>query len=113
MDTGFGDLRFRILNQVAHQAVEHVLDGFIEFELIHHVRDSAFGVRIKSREHRHAAADCIQSQQAGFVAIVEVGGAVGDFVGQIDKLRFERRTAVEQIFGQLGELRRDCNRANV
>ena len=38
----------------------------------------------------------------GFVAVVEVGGVVGDFVGQVDQLGFERRALVEQIFGEFG-----------
>jgi hypothetical protein len=38
----------------------------------------------------------------GFVAVVEVGGVVGDFVGEVDELSFERRALVEQIFGELG-----------
>ncbi len=41
----------------------------------------------------------------GFVPIVEVGSAVGNFIGHIDKLRFERRTQVEQIFGEFRKLR--------
>ena len=45
--------------------------------------------------------DC---QQSRFVAIVQVGGVVGNFVGQVDELRFERRPLIEQIFGEFGML---------
>ncbi len=41
----------------------------------------------------------------GFVAVVEVGGVVGDFIDQVDELGFERRALVEQIFGELGMIR--------
>ena len=41
----------------------------------------------------------------GFVAVVEVGGVVADFVGQVDELGFERRTLIEQVLGQLRMLR--------
>jgi hypothetical protein len=32
------------------------------------------------------------------VAIIQIGGIVGDFVGEIDELRFERRALIEQVF---------------
>ena len=35
-----------------------------------------------------------------FVAVVQVGRVVGDFVGQVDQLGFERRALVEKIFSQ-------------
>jgi hypothetical protein len=38
----------------------------------------------------------------GFEGVVEVGGVVGDLVGQVDELGFEGRALVEQIFGQFG-----------
>src|SRR6266567_4222806 len=37
-----------------------------------------------------------------FVSVVEIGGVVGDFVGQIDQLGFERRALVEQVFRKFG-----------
>ena len=46
-----------------------------------------------------AGANLVKCEQVGFVAIVEIGGVVGDFVGEIDQLRFERRTLVEQVLG--------------
>ena len=45
-----------------------------------------------------------KSDEVGFEAVIEIGGVVGNFVGQIDELRFEWRTLVEQIFGELGKL---------
>ncbi len=40
-----------------------------------------------------------------FVAVVEVGGVVGDFVDEVDELSLERRALVEEIFGELGMFR--------
>ena len=37
-------------------------------------------------EDRHSVADLLERQQMGFVAVVEVGGVVADFVGQVDEL---------------------------
>ena len=37
----------------------------------------------------------------GFIAVVEVGRVVRDFVGQVDELCFERRPLIEQILGEL------------
>ncbi len=40
-------------------------------------------------------------KQVRFVAVVEVGGVVGDLVGEVDELRFQRWAIVEKIFGKL------------
>ena len=53
-------------------------------------------------EKVHAVGDLLDRQQARFVAVVEVGGVVGDLVGQVDELGFERRTLVEQVLGEFG-----------
>ena len=42
----------------------------------------------------------------GLEAVVEVGGVVGDFVHEINQLRFERRALVQQIFGEMWKFRR-------
>src|SRR5258708_15729473 len=52
-------------------------------------------------EEIHTIRDLRNREQPGFVAIVEVGGVVGNFVGKVDKLRFERRPLIEQILGKL------------
>ena len=39
---------------------------------------------------------------AGVEAVVEVGGEVGDFVGEVDELGFEWWELREKIFGELG-----------
>ena len=47
-------------------------------------------------------AHVVDVEDAGVKAVIEVGGEVGDFVGEVDQLRFERRAEVEEIFGELG-----------
>ena len=43
-----------------------------------------------------------KAQQPGLIAIVKVGGAVGNFVGEVDQLRFQGRAFVEEVFSQFG-----------
>src|SRR5258707_905980 len=52
-------------------------------------------------EEIHTVRDLFNREQPGFVAIVEVGGVVGNFVGQIDELCFERRTLIEHVLVKL------------
>ena len=63
-------------------------------------------------EERVASENLIDSKEAGFEAVVHVGGVVGDFVDEVDELRFERRAQVEKIFGELGILGGGCNRGS-
>ena len=43
-----------------------------------------FDFAVEAVEGGDAFADLFERQQMGFVAVVEVGGVVGDFVGQVD-----------------------------
>ena len=86
--------------------VEHALGGFVEFQFLRALRVAALDFFIKSREQRHLGANHFDIQHMRFVAVVEVGGVVGDLVDEIDELRFDRRTLVEQIFRERGKLRR-------
>ncbi len=56
---------------------------FVQFTIIGTLGGDVFGV-----------------QQSGGDGIVEVGGIVGDFIGEIDQLGFERRAQAGQIFVQ-------------
>ena len=73
---------------------------------------TALDFRINRGEHRHFGADQFEIQQVRFVAVVEVGGVVGNLVDEIDQLRFERRALVEQIFRERPEIPPRSNRAN-
>ena len=49
-------------------------------------------------------ADMADLEQAGLYTVVEVGGEVGDLVGEVDDLRFERRPLTEKVVGEFGVL---------
>jgi len=53
-------------------------------------------------EEGYAFADLRAGEDAGFEAVVEIGGQVGDFVGYVDQLRLKGRELVEEVFGELG-----------
>ena len=53
-----------------------------------------------------------ERENAGVKAVVEIGGQVGNLVGQIDQLRFERRKLVEEILGQFGMARPRSSRGS-
>jgi hypothetical protein len=55
-----------------------------------------------SAEERHALAHLVEREDAGVEAVVEIGGEVGDLVGQVDELGFERRELVEEVFASSG-----------
>ena len=92
--------RLRIDDQVSHQAVEHALQGFVELQLLWSFGIKPLDLGIEALEDGQTGADLVEREQMGFVAVVEVGGVVGDFVGEVDELGFEGRALVEQIFGQ-------------
>ena len=56
---------------------------------------------MEAAKERHALAHLTQRENARVEAVVEVGGQVGDLVGQIDQLSFEGRKLVEKVLGQL------------
>ncbi len=99
--TGLLDERFRIGDEVADQVVDHVTQGFIKFQARTCSGMRRFDPGVDVREKRDFVPQRVQIEQIGFERVVEVGGVVGDFVDPVDKLRFEGRTQVEQILGQL------------
>ena len=52
------------------------------------------------------------SSKSGFDAVIEVGRQVGDLVGEVDQLRFERRTLVEEVRRELGVSLRSRSRGS-
>ena len=57
--------------------------------------------RVEFRDAGKIAQHIVRVKQAGFEPVVEVGGEVGDLVGEVNQLRFQRRTPVQKIFRQL------------
>src|SRR5271170_2121776 len=98
------NLFFGVPDQVSNPSVEQAFDRLIEFQLVDRVRINRFDLGVEVLEDRDAVANLLEREQARFVAIIEVGRAVGNFIGDIDKLSFERWSKVEQIFGEVREL---------
>ena len=94
----------QVANQIADHAIQNPLHGFVELQFLRNVGIELFGLAKEAVENRNAAAYLFQRQQVGFVAVIEIGGVVGNFVGQIDELGFERRPLVEQVLSQFGKL---------
>jgi len=57
---------------------------------------------VEAAEERHGLTNFIERENAGVEAVVEIGGEVGNFVGQVDELRFKRRDLVEKISASSG-----------
>jgi len=83
------------LNEVSGEKIEDALKGFVEFQLGPRMRMRGVEFAIEAGEERVAGQDLVDREEAGFQAVVNVGGVVGDFVNEVDKLRFERRALVE------------------
>jgi hypothetical protein len=89
------------VDQVADPTVEDTAQGFIEFQFRLGIRIELLNFAEESAEDRDFISDLFQSQKAGFVSVIQIGCAVGEFVGGVDELGFERRLFFEQIFRQL------------
>ena len=89
----------RIGDQVVDEEVEDALEGFVEFQLVGGVGIKLLGFAVEALEDGHTFADLVEREKMRFIAVVEIGGVVGDFVGQVDELGLERRTLVQQVFG--------------
>src|SRR6266536_1263505 len=98
------NLGFRVLDQVAHPAIENSAQYFIELQFLRRIGIEFLNLGEETRKNRHGCSDLIQIQQVRFVSIVEIGGAVCQFIGCVDELGLERRPQVEHIFGQLRKL---------
>ena len=93
--TGVGD-------EVVGEDALHPLEGFVE--LIARV-----GGGMLAGDLGEAAGEDVDvgggvgdGEQAGFYAVVEVGGEVCDFVGEVDDLGFERWRLREEVGSELG-----------
>ncbi len=88
--------------QISYQEIQYALEGFVRAELGRGGGIFAEHGVMEIAKEGHACADLLEGENAGFKAVVEIGGEVGDLVGQIDQLRFKGRELVEEVFGQLG-----------
>ena len=83
-----------VSDQVVNEAIEDPLQSFVEFKFVQRVRIDLFDFAVEELEDGNAFADFLEREQMRLVSIVEVGGVIGDFVGQVDELGFERRALV-------------------
>src|SRR6266404_1358910 len=69
------DLFLRVADQVSYPTIENAAEGFVELEFRLGLGIELLNFVEKSAEHRNFISDLFQGQQAGLVAIIEVGGA--------------------------------------
>ncbi len=86
-------------DQIIDKAIQDALQGLVEFLLV-----GGFGIDLlyfaeETVEYGNSFANLFERKQMRFVSVIEVGGVVGDLIGQVDELSFERRALVEQVFG--------------
>ncbi len=80
-----------VVDQVVGEDVLHQLQGLVEEVFFVDFGVLAFHCGETARENADVLAQVRNFEQAGFDAVVEVGGEVGDLVGEVDDLSFERR----------------------
>ena len=78
------------VDEVVGEDVLHKLQGLVEEVLLVDLGVLAFDDIETAREDADVLADVVDLEQARFDAVVEVGGEVGDLVGEVDDLGFER-----------------------
>src|ERR1700733_2241784 len=91
----------RGLDEILGEDVLHQLQRLVEQKLFIDTGVFLLDLAIAAAEDVDVLANMANIEQPGFDAIVQVRGEIGDLVGKIDQLRFERRAQVEKIFGEL------------
>ena len=89
------------VQQIGDQRVQDALDGFVHGELGRGGGVLDENSVVEAAEQWHGFADLGEGKDAGVEAVIEIGGEIGDFVGQIDELGFKGRELVEEVLGQL------------
>ena len=79
------------LDEIGDECIEDAVERFIDGLLGGSVGVFAGDLVVELAEERDVMADVVNFEKAGVEAVVDIGGEVGDFVGQIDELCFERR----------------------
>src|ERR1700733_4313717 len=104
-DAAFKHSTRGVVDQVGRQAIENLLERFVEFEFAAALGIAAVDLRVCIIEDGHFGAQQFEIEQARFETVVEVGGVVSDFVNEIDELGFQRRLLVQKIFSERGKIR--------
>ena len=98
----FADLADEIFHEIGDEGVEETLECLSADEARDCVGELREDCVMQRAEERDGRADGVELEVAGVEAVVEVGGEVGDFVGEVDELGFEWWELREKIFGELG-----------
>jgi hypothetical protein len=99
---GAHNVRGSGLDEVQGQRLLHRLQRIVKDELLRSLRMRALHGLIAAAQDADVLADVADVQQLGLDAVVEVGGEVGDLVGEVDNLGLERRLLPEKEIGELG-----------
>ena len=91
-----------LVHQIGDQGIEQTPESFVDAELGSSRRIGADDDVVEAAEEGNAVADLFEGEDAGVEAVVEIGGEVGNFVGEVDELSFERWAQVEEVFCQFG-----------
>src|SRR5208282_1238159 len=73
----------RVRNQVSDQAVKNAFQRLVKDQLLGSIRVPVSCLAVMPRKKIHAVRNLLDLQQAGLVAVVQVGGVVGNLVGQV------------------------------
>ena len=84
-------------DEVVGEDVLHELQGFVEEEFLFDAGVLLFDACVAAGEDVDVLSDVADLEQAGLDAVVEVGGEVGDLVGEVDDLGFERGALAEKV----------------
>ena len=60
---------------------------------------------VETTEERDMAANICDDQNARVKTIVKIRCEIGNFVSEVDQLRFERRAKIEEVFAEFGMCR--------
>src|SRR5579884_3532326 len=103
-DLRFADSTLRVLYQIGYESVEHALQGLVELQLLRYSGILLLGLAVKPVEDADLAPNLRHREQLRFIAVIQVGGVVGDLIGKVYELRLQRRAQVEQVLRELGML---------
>ncbi len=92
----------RFFDQIGDQRVQHPPDSLVHHDFVWCGRGRGERGVVECAEQRRSLANLAGVENARVEAVVEVGGQVGNLVGQIDQLGLQRRKLAEKILGQLG-----------
>ncbi len=99
----------RLPNQIAHQAVQHSLQGFVGEQVFGSGRELALRSTQGFIEDPHMRAEHLWPEHPCLHPVIHVGGEIGDLIGQIDQLRLQGRLLVKKVRNEAPGARRRSN----